>query len=82
MPNRSTNGSSKPATKKIPSKVCSSKSRGRVVTSPGTSEDEVRNVSSERRSSDLENSKGSTCSGDCGKIGGCGRKEKSVSLEF
>ncbi|APA15196.1 hypothetical protein SS1G_08805 [Sclerotinia sclerotiorum 1980 UF-70] len=81
MPNR-TNDLTKPTTKKIPSKVCSSKSRGRVVTSPGTSDDEVSHVSSEGRSSDLESSKGSTCSGDCGKVRGCGRKEKSVSLEF
>ncbi|KAJ8068225.1 hypothetical protein OCU04_003793 [Sclerotinia nivalis] len=82
MPQRNANDSSKSTTKKIPSKVCSSKSRGRVVTSPGTPDDEFRNVSGEGRSSDLEHSQGSTCSGNCGKIGGCGRKEKSASLEF
>ncbi|KAF7865912.1 hypothetical protein EAF04_006076 [Stromatinia cepivora] len=82
MPQRSTNDSSKSIPKKTPSKICSSKSRGRAVTSPGTRGDEFRNVSGEEKSPGLENSQGSTCSGNCGKIGGCERKEKSVSLEF
>ncbi|KAF5871268.1 uncharacterized protein Bfra_007783 [Botrytis fragariae] len=68
--------------KKIPSKVCSSKLRSRLVTSPSTQDDETANTSEEELSSRLERSSESTCSGGCGKIGGCERKEKSVSLEF
>ncbi|TGO76790.1 hypothetical protein BELL_0137g00160 [Botrytis elliptica] len=68
--------------KKIPSKVCSSKIQGGLVTSSSTRDHETAHASEKELSSSLKRSEGSTCSGACGKIGGCERKEKSVSLEF
>ncbi|KAF7944299.1 hypothetical protein EAE96_010698 [Botrytis aclada] len=68
--------------KRIPSKVCSSKLPSQLVTSPNTQDDETANTSEEESPRSLKGSEGSICSGDCGKIGGCERKEKSASLEF
>ncbi|KAF7935256.1 uncharacterized protein EAE97_008163 [Botrytis byssoidea] len=72
----------RPTSKKLPSKVCSSKLRTRLVTSPSARDHETAHASEEELSPSLKRPEGSTCSGACEKIGGCERKEKSVSLEF
>ncbi|KAA8563758.1 hypothetical protein EYC84_011776 [Monilinia fructicola] len=81
MPQHTTN-SENFTTRKIPSKVCSSKSKSRAIKSSHGRDEKAQNISDEDTSSDSENSIGSACSGSCGKIGGCGKKEKIESLEF
>ncbi|QSZ37697.1 hypothetical protein DSL72_008796 [Monilinia vaccinii-corymbosi] len=70
------------STRKIPSKVCAFKPQSRAIKPSGARDDKAREVGDEESSSDSEKSVASTCPGDCGKIGGCGRKEKIASLEF
>ncbi|KAF7889063.1 hypothetical protein EAF00_009363 [Botryotinia globosa] len=79
---RSTNDQNRFISKKIPSKVCSSKLRSRLVTSPSALDHETAHASEEESSPSLKRSEEPTCSGACGKIGGCERRENSVSLEF
>ncbi|KAF7879721.1 uncharacterized protein EAF02_007891 [Botrytis sinoallii] len=82
MPQQIKKDTTRSTSKKIPSKVCSSKLQGGLVTSSSTRDHETAHASEKELSPSLKRSEGSTCSGACGKIGGCERKEKSVSLEF